>query len=115
MRLRRGRLVHVKRLRIVLRRECLDVLGGERVRAERNAIADSDVVEIFHAAAPGWRRCTICGQTSVIAFSPRSLNTSQRNVTKPRSGLLCEARTLVTLPRTVRASPGRIGFSHFTS
>src|SRR2546430_2197022 len=50
-----------------------------------------------------------------MTFSPRSLNTSQCKVTKPRSGLLREARVDSTLPRTVRLSPGRTGLSHFTS
>ncbi len=60
-------------------------------------------------------RAASADRSSVITFSPRSLNTSQRKVTKPRSGLLCETRTPSTLPRTVRLSPGRIGLSHFTS
>ena len=61
------------------------------------------------------RRSSICGQVSVITFSSRSLNTSQRKLTKPRSGLLCEARAESTLPRTVRLSPGRTGLSQRTS
>ena len=41
---------------------------------------------------PALRRSSICGQVSVITRSPRSLNTSQKKLTKPRSGLLCETR-----------------------
>src|SRR2546429_109015 len=83
--------------------------------AELHAVADHDVVEVPHAGAPALRRSSICGQVKVMTFSPRSLNTSQKKLTKPRSGLLCEARVDRTLPRTVRLSPGRTGLSHFTS
>src|SRR5581483_9117941 len=118
MRLRRSRLVHVEGLRIVLCGKRLDLLGGEAVGAELDPLADIDVIEVLHAAGisrGGGRRMIIWGQVSVITFSPRSLNTCQCKVTKPRSGLLCDTRVPSTLPRTVRLSPGRTGFSQRTS
>src|SRR4051794_30680296 len=101
MRFRRRGFVHVEGLRIVGRGECLDILGGERVAAEFDAVADLDVVEIPHVDAPGLRRSSICGQTRLITFSPLPLDTSHKKLTKPRSGLLCESRAHCTLPRTV--------------
>ena len=44
MRLRGRSLVHVKRLRIELRREQLDLVRAERVAADRRSFADADVV-----------------------------------------------------------------------
>ena len=63
--------VDVKGLRIELPREHLDVIGGEQMRAQLDAVADADVVvEAHHDGAPGLRRPNIAGVTIVITHSP---------------------------------------------
>ena len=63
MRALRRLLVDVEGLRIEAHGEGLDVGGGEGVAAERVTVADADVLEIFHGAAPGSRRPNIVGTT----------------------------------------------------
>ena len=46
---RRGRFVHVERLRVEALRKRLDLLGRKGMGAELGLLADPDVLEVFHA------------------------------------------------------------------
>ena len=68
---RRRRLVEMKRLRVELRGEPLDLLGRERVLPEYRGVTDAHVLEIFHAGLPaGARRPIIMVLTIVMTHAP---------------------------------------------
>ena len=50
-----------------------------------------------------------------MTTSPAWFVTSNRKPTKPASGLVRDACFSITFARAVNRSPGRTGFSHFTS
>ena len=72
MRIRRCFLVDVKELRIEAAGKGLDLVGIEDVPSGHHHIAEAEIVEIFHDAAPGSRRpgsgCS-CSDKSVSASS----------------------------------------------
>src|SRR5262249_4752934 len=104
----RGRgFIDMERLWIKAAGESLDVIGLEGVPAHGHALADRDVLEIFHGAAPGSRRRIISGLVSAVITSSRSSIISARHLTKPISGRLLDARLSSTVVRTRTWVPGR--------
>ena len=83
MRARRGRLVEVERLRIEAARERLDVVGGEGVAAELDAVADRDVVEELHA---GPRRAASISDVVSVITARRALNSSNSKLHEAHVG-----------------------------
>ena len=84
-------LVEMKALRIELRGEFLDHLGGEGERSDFAPLPDLDFLEETHqpaySAAPARRR-TMIGETISHSASPPALRTTPLNVTMPVSGRL---------------------------
>src|SRR5258705_5089818 len=112
-------LVEMKALRIELRGEFLDCVGGEGERPQFAPLPDLDVLEEAHqpgcsAAAPA-RRATMIGETISHNAYPAALRTTALNVTIPVSGRLRETRASVTSTSTVMSSPRRTGASQRTS
>src|SRR5262245_29016580 len=92
-----GLLVDVEELRIRTPGKPLDAVGGERVCPDLPAFADFQILEEFHAPAPGVRRANMSGAVSAMTFSPDALVSSIRTFTKPVSGRLDEARVESTV------------------
>src|SRR5690349_21805546 len=95
-----GTLIEMKRLWVKSRGESLDFVRLEGVAADRHALANHDVFEIFHWRAPALRRSTINGHVRVVSTVSRSSSISCRHITKPKSGRLLEARVSSTVVRT---------------
>src|SRR5450759_209650 len=75
MRTRRRFLINVERLRIEADGEGLDVVGGERIAADLENVADLNILEKFHVGAPGSRRPNIAVVTMVVRTLPASSST----------------------------------------
>src|SRR5262249_59504539 len=103
----------MERLRIEPCRERLDLLGGERMAAERRLVADADVLEILHAGAP--RRPMRLMFSWVIISAPVWSRISKRNLTRPQCGRLLSGRLSRMVRRSVSRSPGRTGWCQRTS
>ena len=103
-------LVEMKALRIELRGEFLDVVGGEGERADLAPRADLRCprrnASIAYSAFPSRRR-TMIGDSISHSTTPAALRTVPLNVTMPVSGRLLETRASVTSTSSVRSSPGR--------
>src|SRR5262249_8511016 len=114
MRLFRRAFIDMERLRVEPPGEILDLLGVEGVAPRHETLADRDVLEILHDAAPA-RHASISGLTRVISTASRSSSISNRCLTRPTPGLLREARVSSTVARTRTCVPGRNGLSQRTS
>ncbi len=113
-------LVEMKALRIELRREFLDGLGGEGERSDFAPLPDLDVLEEIHQPPPAPprprdRRCTMIGETHSHNACPAALRTTALKVTMPVSGRLRETLASATSTSSVRSSPGRNGASQRNS
>src|ERR1700704_4313938 len=108
-------LVEVKALRIELRGEFLDIVGGERERAEVAPPPDFQILEEMHQAAPASRRLTMIGDTISHSACPLALRATLLNVTMPVSGRLLESRACATSTSSVNSSSGRSGTSQRNS
>src|SRR5262249_60328518 len=115
MRPRGSRFVDVEGLRVETRREGFDLVAREGVAADRSALADGDVLEIFHGRPPASRRRIINGLVSVVSTVPCSSSNSNRHLTNPISGRLLDARVSSTVVRTRTRVSGLSGFSQRTS
>ena len=102
----------MKTLRIELRGEFLDVLGGEGERAQFAPQADLHDPRRNASGLPRRsRRRTMIGDTISHSVLPAALRTMPLNVTMPVSGRLFDTRASATSISSVNSSSGRSGAS----
>src|SRR5579883_604979 len=110
-------LAQMKALRIELRGEGLDRLGGEGEGADLAPLPDLHVLEEPHQrASPALaRRPMMIGEVISHSATPAALRAVLLKVTMPVSGRLLEGRASITSTSSVNSSPGRKGASQRTS
>ena len=106
-------LIEMKALRIELRGECLDGVGGEGERPHLTPLPDLPYPRRNASAAcsesSSARRRTMIGETISHSSCPAALRTTPLKVTMPVSGRLLETLASATSISSVMSSPGRSG------